>query len=54
MSSSGFVFFCRWVRIRRRVALVADILGHADVRTTRRYTRSTIEDGRAAMQDLDS
>ncbi|MGO9900694.1 MAG: recombinase family protein [Solirubrobacteraceae bacterium] len=33
--------------------LVADILGHADVRTTRRYTRSTIEDRRAAMQDLD-
>jgi site-specific recombinase XerD len=36
------------------LTLVADILGHADVRTTRRYTRSTIEDRRAAMQDLDS
>ena len=35
------------------LTLVADILGHADVRTTRRYTRSTIEDRRAAMQDLD-
>lgn len=36
------------------LTLVADILGHADVRTTRRYTRSTIEDRRAAMQDLDA
>ena len=43
--------------LRERAAdltLVADILGHADVRTTRRYTRSTIEDRRAAMQDVDS
>ena len=43
--------------LRERAAdltLVADILGHADVRTTRRYTRSTIEDRRAAMQDIDS
>jgi integrase len=36
------------------LTLVADILGHADVRSTRRCTRSTIEDRRAAMQDLDS
>src|SRR5205807_552663 len=43
--------------LRERAAdltLVADILGHADVRTTRRYTLSTIEDRRAAMPDLDS
>ena len=43
--------------LRERTAdltLVADILGHADVRSTRRYTRSTIEDRHAAMQDLDS
>jgi site-specific recombinase XerD len=43
--------------LRERAAdltLVADILGHADVRTTCRYTRSTIGDRRAVMQDLDS
>jgi site-specific recombinase XerD len=43
--------------LRERAAdltLVADILGHPDVRSTRRYTRSTIEDRRAALQDLDS
>jgi site-specific recombinase XerD len=42
--------------LRERAAdltLVADILGHADVRTTHRCTRSTIEVRRGAMHDLD-
>ncbi len=37
----------------RDLALVADILGHADVKTTRHYARSEIEDRRAALEDLD-
>lgn len=37
----------------RDLALVADILGHADVKTTRRYARSELEDRRAALEDLD-
>ncbi len=44
----------RLVRERARdLALVADILGHADVKTTRRYVRSELEDRRAALEDLD-
>ena len=44
----------RLVRDRARdLALVADILGHADVKTTRRYARSELEDRRAALEDLD-
>src|SRR4051812_38512390 len=34
------------------VVLVADILGHADVKTTRRYARSDLEQRRAALEDL--
>src|SRR3954469_6057581 len=34
------------------VVLVADILGHRDVRTTRRYARSDLEQRRAALEDL--
>jgi site-specific recombinase XerD len=37
----------------RDLALVADILGHADVKTTRRYARSELEDRRAALEALD-
>ena len=37
----------------RDLALVADVLGHADVKTTRRYARSELEDRRAALEDLD-
>jgi integrase len=32
--------------------LVADILGHADVKTTRAYARSQLEDRRAALEAL--
>ena len=38
---------------RRDLVLVADILGHADVKTTRRYARSDLEDRRAALEELD-
>lgn len=38
---------------RRDLVLVADILGHADVKTTRRYARSELEDRRAALEELD-
>jgi len=37
----------------RDLALVADILGHADVKATRRYARSELEDRRAALEQLD-
>jgi integrase/recombinase XerC len=37
----------------RDLALVADILGHADVKTTRRYARSELDDRRAALEALD-
>jgi site-specific recombinase XerD len=37
----------------RDLALVADVLGHADVKTTRRYARSQLEDRRAALEALD-
>jgi site-specific recombinase XerD len=37
----------------RDLALVADLLGHADVKTTRRYARSELEDRRAALEALD-
>ena len=37
----------------RDLALVADVLGHADVKTTRRYARSELEDRRAALEALD-
>ena len=37
---------------RHDLVLVADILGHADVKTTRRYARSGLEDRRAALDDL--
>lgn len=37
----------------RDLALVADILGHTDVKTTRRYARSELEDRRAALDALD-
>lgn len=44
----------RLVRERAHdLALVADILGHADVKTTRRYARSELEDRRSALEDLD-
>jgi integrase len=36
----------------RDLALVADILGHADVKTTSHYARSDLEDRRAALEDL--
>jgi site-specific recombinase XerD len=36
----------------RDLALVADILGHADLKTTRHYVRSDLEDRRAALEDL--
>jgi integrase len=32
--------------------LIADILGHADVKTTRRYARSDLEQQPAALEDL--
>src|SRR4051794_718925 len=34
------------------LVLVADILGHADVKTTRRYAQSDLEQRRAALEDL--
>ena len=34
------------------LVLVADILGHADVKRTRRYARSDLEQRRAALEDL--
>ncbi|WP_121247074.1 tyrosine-type recombinase/integrase [Solirubrobacter pauli] len=34
------------------LVLVADILGHADVKTTRRYARSDLEQRRAALERL--
>jgi site-specific recombinase XerD len=37
----------------RDLALVADVLGHADVKTTRRYARSELEDRRAALEAPD-
>ena len=37
----------------RDLALVADVMGHADMKTTRRYARSELEDRRAALEDLD-
>jgi site-specific recombinase XerD len=37
----------------RDLALVADVLGHADVKTTRRYARSELEDCRTALEALD-
>jgi site-specific recombinase XerD len=36
----------------RDLALVADILGHADLKTTRHYVRSDLEDRRAALEEL--
>jgi integrase len=33
-------------------SLVADILGHADIKTTRRYAQSDLEQRRAALEDL--
>jgi site-specific recombinase XerD len=38
---------------RQDLALVADVLGHADVKTTRRYARSELEVRRAALEALD-
>lgn len=38
----------------RDLTLVADILGHADLKTTRHYVRSDLEDRRAALEDLAS
>jgi integrase/recombinase XerD len=44
----------RLIRDRRQdLALVADVLGHADVKTTRRYARSELEARRAALEALD-
>jgi hypothetical protein len=34
----------------RDLALVADVLGHADAKTTRRYARSELEDRRTALK----
>ena len=34
------------------LVLVADILGHADIKTTRRYARSDLEQRCAALEDL--
>jgi site-specific recombinase XerD len=34
------------------LVLVADILRHSDVKTTRRYARSHLEQRRAAFEDL--
>ena len=34
------------------LVLVADILGHADIKTTRRYAQSDLEQRRAALEDL--
>jgi hypothetical protein len=36
----------------RDLALVADILAHADVMTTRHYAGSALMDRRAALEDL--
>jgi len=36
----------------RDLVLVADILGHADVKTTRRYARSDLEQRRVALKEL--
>ena len=36
----------------RDLVLVADILGHADVKTTRRYARSDLEQRRVALEEL--
>jgi site-specific recombinase XerD len=36
----------------RDLALVADILGHVDLKTTRHYARSDLADRRAALEDL--
>jgi hypothetical protein len=36
----------------RNLVLVADILGHAGVKTTRRYARSDLEQRRAALEEL--
>jgi hypothetical protein len=36
-----------------KVMAAADVLGHADVKTTRRYARSELEDRRAALEALD-
>jgi integrase len=36
----------------RELALVADVLGHADVKTARDYARSDLEDRRAALEHL--
>ena len=38
----------------RDLALVADVLGHSDVKTTRRYARSELDDRRAALEALDT
>jgi site-specific recombinase XerD len=37
----------------RDLALVADILGHVDVKTTRRCARSELEERRAALEALE-
>jgi integrase len=37
----------------RDLALVADVLGHADAKTTRRHARSELEDRRTALEALD-
>jgi site-specific recombinase XerD len=34
------------------LVLVADILGHADIKTTRRYAKSDLQQRRAALEDL--
>ena len=34
------------------LVLVADILGHADLKTTRRYAQSDLQQRRAAFEDL--
>jgi len=36
------------------LVLVADLLGHRDVRTTARYARSTSDDQRAAVEGADA
>jgi len=36
------------------LVLVADLLGHCDVKTTARYARSTSNDQRAALEEADS
>jgi site-specific recombinase XerD len=37
---------------RHDLVQVAHILGHADVKTTRHYARSGLDDRRAALEDL--